>query len=69
MHFVFQIVVKVLKDIYVYIFSGAWSRNGLDWEGFFSYFSYCVYFLFKKKLLCLEKLVTLIFSTWQVSVM
>lgn len=67
MYFVFLIVVKVLKDNPPT--PGAWSRKGLDWEGFFSYFSYCVYFLFKKKLLCLEKLATPIFSTWRVSVM
>lgn len=57
-------VVMVSKGVF-----WGMERKELAWEGFFSYFSYCVHFLFKKKLLCLEKLVTLVFSTWHVSIM
>lgn len=65
MRFVFLIIVKVLKDyfLFIYFFWGM-EQEGIQLggrEGFFSYFSYCVHFLFQKKLLCLEKLVTHIF--------
>lgn len=63
MCFVFLTVAQVGRENFFLPGPGA----GRD--GFFSYFSDCVHFLFKKKLLCLEKLVTLIFSTWQVSIM
>lgn len=60
----FLSVGKGLKESFDF-FSRAWSRKGLDWEGFFprwkAHFSHCVHFLFKKRLLCLEKLVTQIF--------
>lgn len=66
MGFVFLIVVQVRREEF---FPGHGAGRDGTWEGFFSYFSYCVHLLFKKKLLCLTKLVTLIFSAWQVSIM
>lgn len=58
----FVFLSKVLKEI---LFSGAWGRKGWGREGFFPWrkarFSHCDHFLLKKRLLCLEKLVTQIF--------